>query len=272
MPSWAIIFAKKIFYYMKMVVDLLSICLPLLLIVFGILRVGADISSKRGSAKIKALNGLTMLIAVILLLVGVIRYLFPIGGGNSGHTSGETPKPIAVTKHTGVFNNSLARVLNAYYKMTEGFVNWDTASINQSASQLIMALDSVKTDELKKDTAKDADKIYLTAADFVSNSKNETNNILQQSSIDKKREILNELTDNLRNLLITVKYDKNKVYYQECPMAFNDEMPGYWLSATSSVRNPYLGNKHPKYQATMLTCGKPKDSINFVVPDSIQAN
>jgi hypothetical protein len=253
-----------------MIVDLLSIGLPLLLIVFGILRVGTDISSKRGSAKIKALNGLTMFVAVILLLVGVVRYLFPMGGSNSDHSSGEKPKPIAVTKHSDVFNNSLEGVLYAYYKMTEEFVNWDTAGINQSASKLVMALDSVKTDELKKDTAKDADKIYLTAADFVSNSKNETNTILQQSSIDKKREILNELTDNLRNLLITVKYDKNKVYYQECPMAFNDELPGYWLSSTSIVRNPYLGNKHPKYLATMLTCGKPKDSINFIMPDTTQ--
>src|SRR5262245_60643509 len=102
---------------MKMVVDILSIGLPFLLIVFGIMRVGVDKSSKSGSAKIKALNGFTMLIAVILLLVGVVRYLFPMGGGSSTHSSGEKSNPIAVSKHTDVFNNSLDNVLNAYYKM-----------------------------------------------------------------------------------------------------------------------------------------------------------
>lgn len=255
---------------MKMVVDILSIGLPLLLIVFGIMRVGVDKSSKSGAAKIKVLNGFTMLIAVILLLVGVVRYLFPMGNGGSGHTSGEKAQSILVGKHTDVFNASLAIVLNTYYKMTEGFVNWDTVVINQYSSQLVTALDSVKTDELKKDTAKDADKIYLTAADFVLNARNEASDILQQPSLDKKRELLNSLTDNLRNLLIVVKYDKNKVYYQECPMAFDDDIPGYWLSSTSIVRNPYLGNKHPKYLATMLQCGKPKDSINFVPPGTVQ--
>jgi hypothetical protein len=266
----AIIFAENIFYRMKTVIDILSIALPLLLIVFGFMRVGVNQSSKSGSAKIKALNSLTLLTAIILLLIGIVRYLFPMGSGGSNHSSGEKPKPIAVSEHTNVFNNSLDVALNAYYKMTEGFVNWDTMVIHQSASELITALDSVKTTELKKDTSKYADKIYLTAVDFIANAKNETVNILQQPSIDKKREMLNELTDNLRNLLITVKYDKNKIYYQECPMAFNDEIPGYWLSASSNVRNPYLGTKHPKYNATMLSCGKPRDSIDFSPADTVK--
>jgi hypothetical protein len=48
---------------------------------------------------------------------------------------------------------------------------------------------------------------------------------------------------------------------------------GFWvkisratgLAGYDSVRNPYLGTNHPQYKATMLNCGGPKDTINFMV-------
>jgi hypothetical protein len=52
-------------------------------------------------------------------------------------------------------------------------------------------------------------------------------------------------------------------------MAFDDNIPGYWLSPDQNVRNPYLGTLHPVHGSKMLHCGKPKDSIDFVVPDSL---
>ncbi|MBO9657999.1 MAG: DUF3347 domain-containing protein, partial [Chitinophagaceae bacterium] len=54
-----------------------------------------------------------------------------------------------------------------------------------------------------------------------------------------------------------------KIYWQECPMAFGEDQSGFWLSKTDSVRNPYLGTSHPKYKDGMLHCGAPKDTINF---------
>jgi hypothetical protein len=206
----------------------------------------------------------------VLIIVGILLVLF-IGyiwffyfRGNRPHDKGPKPPPIAVSKHSETFNASVDRVLASYYSMTEGFVNWDTAVINKNGVDLNNALDSLRMDEMKKDTAKDADVIYLTAVDFISNAKNETGNILQQSAIDKKREALKNLTDNLFTFLRTVRYDHRKIFYQECPMAFNDDIPGYWLSDTKDVRNPYLGTLHPKYKSSMLECGSPKDSINFV--------
>jgi hypothetical protein len=249
---------------MKTIVNALAIGLPVLLIVIGFLRP----ANGENPGRTKTLNGLTMFAAVVLLLVGVIRFLFPLGDGVARPADRDKPLPIAVSRHSDIFNNSLETALRAYYGMTEAFVNWDTPAINRTAASLETAIDSIQINELKKDTTRDADKIYLTAVDFISNAKNEVANLLQQPLIDKKRIALNELTDNLRNLLITVKYDKQKIFYQECPMAFDDDIPGYWLSTTSNVRNPYLGTKHPKYQATMLNCGKPKDSIDFVPPNT----
>jgi len=252
---------------MKKILDILAIILPLILIIFAVLR-GEGNGQKR-SGKIKTLNGLSLLIAVFLLLIGGVRYFFYPAAGSSGN-SGPKPVPITVSKHSDLFNNSISSVLNAYYNMTEGFVNWDTIIVNKSAAELVSALDDVQTEELKKDTTKDAETIYLTAVDIVANAKNDASAIVQQPTLDKKREALNGLAGNLRNLFITVRYDREKLYWQECPMAFGEDKPGNWLSRTIAVRNPYLGNKHPEYKDDMLACGGPKDTINFMPKETIK--
>lgn len=195
---------------------------------------------------------------LILLAAAYLVYMFKFKSGPK-RIKGPEPIPLAVSKHSSLFNNSINTVLTAYYGMTEGFVNWDTVAVTKYAGNLKASLDTLRIDELQKDTI-----IYQTSLDFLANAKSETNNILQQSTLDKKREALNNLSDNLRSLFITVKYDQGKIYWQECPMAFNEENSGFWLSQTDAVRNPYLGNKHPKYKAEMLECGGPKDTINFM--------
>jgi hypothetical protein len=212
-------------------------------------------------------KGLAILgIVVVLVLVGVWFFYFR---GKKAGTKGPKPAPLAVSKHSDAFNHNIDSVLTAYYAMIEGFVNWDTVRINKNGAELKIALDNFRIDELKKDTSEAGQLIHLTAQDLLSNVKNSVAAILQEPSIEKKREILNTMSrDDLRNLFVTVKYDRAKIYYQECPMAFNDEIPGYWLSRTDSVRNPYLGILHPKYKSSMLECGGPKDTINFIPADT----
>src|SRR5262245_13730362 len=242
---------------MKKYLDILSIALPVVLVLFAFFRV--DGKSENASPRIKILNGLTLLIAVALLLVGSVRYFFFPGGGGSNN-SGPKPLPMAVSKHSDKFNNGISSILNAYYGMTEGFVNWDTVAVAQHANELKASLDNLNLDELKVDTTG----IYESALDPLNNAKGEVTNILGNSGIDKKRSSLNSLSDDLRQLFIVVKYDREKLYWQECPMAFGEDKPGNWLSKTIDVRNPYLGNKHPEYNDKMLHCGEPKDTINFI--------
>lgn len=239
---------------MKKYIDILGIVLPAIIILLGIIRVFVK--------KTKGVNGLTMILAILLLLIGLARYFLFAGGGGSSH-SGIKPQPLAVSKHSEAFNNSVEAVLTSYYSMTEGFVNWDTTAINMAGYELRTALDSLRLNELQKDTI-----IYQTAIDPYNNTKIELASILADPSIDEKRGSLNILSDNLRNLLVIVKYDRAKVYWQECPMAFGEERPGNWLSKTNAVRNPYLGTKDPKHGDRMLECGGPKDTINFMVTDT----
>ncbi len=237
----------------KKIIDILGIVLPALIIILGITRIFVK--------NTKGVNGLTMLFAILLLLGGTIRILFyPTKGGSDN--SGPKPASLPVSKHSDAFNKSMGDILNAYYKMTEGFVGWDTAIINTSGNELRISLGSLDLDELKKDTTG----IYESALDPLANAKTEVASILADPSIAEKRGSLNILSDNLRTLLIAVKYDRAKAYWQECPMAFGEDRPGNWLSRTKDVRNPYLGSKDPQYGDKMLSCGGPKDTIKFDPP------
>lgn len=240
---------------MPKILNILSIVLPLLIIVLGLIRYYSD--GKRN------FGGIITFIALLLLLIGLFRYFFiGSGGGGSGSSdSGNKQSSISVSKHSEAFNKSMDLVLNAYYKMTEGFVNWDTAVINSTGNELKIALDSLKIDEVQKDSL-----IYLTVLDYYNNAKAEVASIIADPSIDEKRGSLNVLSDQLKTLWSTVKYDRQKAYWQECPMAFGDDKPGNWLSKSAEVRNPYLGTKHPEYGNGMLACGGPKDTIKFEPP------
>lgn len=175
------------------------------------------------------------------------------------------PVPIAVSKHSDVFNRSMGAVLTAYYGMTDGFVSWDSAAVGKGAQSLQTALTDFKVDELRKDSA-----IYQTAQYPLETAKTNVGIIAGSQDWTEKRHALNDLSDALRMLLLTVKYDQAPAYWQECPMAFGEGQPGNWLSGKNEVVNPYLGNKDPKYGNTMLNCGENKMIIDFTRPDSTQ--
>lgn len=196
---------------------------------------------------------------LLLLFVGYIWFFYFRGRKNID--KGPKPVPMAGSRHSEAFNQNIDSVLTAYYNMVEGFVTWNISEVNKNASELKIALDNFRLDELKNDTAKDDQALYATSLDFLANAKNETNNVFQNPSLDKKREALNSLTDNLRNLFLTVHYDKEKIYYQESPTAFNDESPGYWLSPKEDIRNPYFGTQHPIHKNKMVNSGNSKGVI-----------
>ena len=172
----------------------------------------------------------------------------------------ETPEqlPVAVSKYSPDFIRSVDNALEDYYILSESLVRWDSVHVNENASELKKSLKDVKFDELKKDTL-----IYQTAASFIQNFDTNLDAFVQKADIAEKRHLFNSLSQNLYDLLRTIRYDGGKVYLQECPMAFNDTEPGIWLSKTSPIRNPYLGLHHPKYKSGMLECGETKDSLTF---------
>ncbi len=199
------------------------------------------------------------LLVLILIAVGYLLWLFKFRSGSRG-PKGPEPVPLTVSKHSNAFNQSIQTMLTAYYSLAEGLVQWDTVSVSKYSQELKTALDSVKIEELRKDTTG----IYESALDPLGNARSEATNIIANPTLAAKRTAFNALSENLRLLFIISRYDREKIYWQECPMAFGEDQPGYWLSRNDSVRNPYLGTSHPQYKATMLNCGGPKDTINFM--------
>ena len=166
----------------------------------------------------------------------------------------ETASP---SKHSVEFNSSVDSLMNSYYQLTEAFVNWDSASTVALAQKVNERLDSLHLEELKNDSSSQS------ANTIIKESKADLDVISAAKDITTKRHALNALSDKLFLLLNTVRYDRKKLYLQECPMAFNDQDPGHWLSAVDSIRNPYLGLHHPRYKGGMVECGETKEIINF---------
>jgi hypothetical protein len=229
---------------MKKIIDILGILLPALILLLGLIRL---FTNKR-----KGHNALTMLFAVLLLLVGLIRFFIFPGSSRSGDND-PRQTPIPVSKHSAAFNQSLENVLNAYYKMTDGFASNDTTAINQSGTILKTAIDSFKVEELKKDSL-----IYATALQPLENIKSEIVSILADPEMEEKKGSLNIFSNELFNLVNTVHYDLAKLYWLECPSAFGEDRSGNWLSRDEKSANPY-GVKE---------CADIKTNINFVAVDT----
>jgi hypothetical protein len=229
---------------MKKVIDILGIVLPALIIILGIIRIFVQ--------KTRGVNGLIMFFAILLLIIGLLRFFVYPGGGGS-NSNGPKPVPLTVSKHSEAFNLSIENVLNAYYTMTDGFVKNDTAGINQSGNNLKNALDSFKVEDLKQDSL-----IYETALQPLQNIKSEIASIIADPSINEKKGSLNIFSNELFTLLSTVRYDLAKLYWQECATAFGEDKPGNWLSKTEQSANPY-GQKD---------CAEIKTNINFVPVDT----
>ena len=199
-----------------------------------------------------------VLIALIVIAFVAWRFVFKKKDTPDG------PKPVGLTvsEHTDSFNRSMMAAMNSYYALTEAFVNWDTVKINGSLAGLKTSVDSIRIQEMEKDTA-----IYPTVHSQWESIKAEIAGMQADTALYEKREDLNSLSQQMFDLLRIVKYDAAKVYYQECPMALNNyESSAFWLSTEGEPkkrRNPYLGLHDPKYGRSMLTCGSTRDSINF---------
>lgn len=197
-------------------------------------------------------------IVIILLLVVVAVVAWMILKKPAQKEEGPKQQALGLSKHSDKFNDSITTILDSYYALTDAFVNWDSTKVNTVAADLKSKMDTFQMAELK-----DSAVLYETAKSFLDNSKGDVTNIETAADITAKRRSLNSLTENLYNYLRVIRYDKGKLFLQECPMAFNDEEPGDWLSKTAEIRNPYLGLHHPRYGKGMIGCGETKDTLNF---------
>lgn len=176
--------------------------------------------------------------------------------------AGPQAKPLAVSQHSEGFNASVDSMLTQYYRVAEALVNWDSAGASLHAEKLHQVLQQVRLTELP-----DSNGLRLTARTFIDNATNDANRVAAAGNLEAQRRALAGLTENMYNFLRVVRYDREKTYLQECPMAFNDTEAAMWLSRLPDIRNPYLGNRHPRYGKAMLNCGEVKETLNYTGAD-----
>lgn len=196
-------------------------------------------------------------IVLVIILIAVDKMFF--SKKNSGDPA---PKQEALTisKNSGAFNESFEKLLNSYFSLKEAITAYDTTKANAVAKELVVFADSLKTNEIKGDST---GVLKQTAADFATTISGSAKGLIGETDLTKKKREFQLISEGLYNLIRTVKYDRQKLYHQHCPMAFNDEEEAWWISNSNKIVNPYLGTKHPKYKATMEGCGDITDSLDF---------
>ena len=198
-----------------------------------------------------------VLLGLLVLILGIAGYYWYMfskeGGGNS------SPKQEALTlkKHSDTFNLSVTAAMNAYFEMSAAFVEADTAKAKLAAGKFVQLLDTIPLEELKKDTAN----LYDVAVGTFDGIKSNAADILVQTNLVEMRKDFSMVSENLYPFFKIINYEGDKMYWQNCPMAFGDDKEANWVSKTTEVVNPYLGKNHPEFKATMLHCGIIKDTI-----------
>ena len=194
---------------------------------------------------------------IVILIAAISVYWFFI---RTKEQKPRAPKqaPVAVKKHSEPFNTSIDNLMNSYFLMKDAFVSADIANAKKHATTFMNLLESIPLDELKKDDTL----IVATAKANLEDIKTNVQALLAQTDITMMRQDFRTISDMLYpGFFMTINYEGPALYLQNCPMAFDGDKDANWISNSDKVINPYLGNNHPKYKATMLNCGEVKDSI-----------
>lgn len=167
------------------------------------------------------------------------------------------PVAITVKKHSEEFNKNVSNMMNAYFNMKDAFVEADTSAIKLQTGKFITSVDSMNLDDLKQGDSLSYISAQQNISDIIANAKP----ITEENDLTEMRHDFSMVSENLYPLLKTIGYEGNKIFWQNCPMAFGEDKPANWLSSTSEINNPYLGKKDPQYKSAMLHCGENMDSI-----------
>jgi hypothetical protein len=194
-----------------------------------------------------------LVLVVLFIAFGIYWFKFR----TTDAPEGPKAEPLRTTRHSDNFNSSLNTMLTAYFDLKAAFVEADTATAKAAAKKMLVLSDSLKLDELKKDTSGIAESAATQLNDIKANAES----LLKQTDITEMRQDFRMVGESIYPLLKTIHYEGKTLYWQNCPMAFGDDKEANWISNTEEVINPYLGKKHPEFKATMLHCGEVKDSI-----------
>lgn len=137
---------------------------------------------------------------------------------------------------------SLKPLLPDYLKVKDALVASDANAAAAASAQLNKDVTAINMKDIPM--AKMNDFMSLqTKLEF------DSRHISEVTNVEHQREHFASLSLEFYKLQKMVKLNTAPVYYDYCPMK-----KGYWLSADSTIKNPYYGNK-------MLGCGRISETI-----------
>ncbi len=123
--------------------------------------------------------------------------------------------------------------------MKNAFVDADTSEIKIKTAGFIASADSFILDELQE---KDSS-VFMAVQQNISDIKANAKPILEENDITEMRHDFSMVSENLYPFLKTVGYEGEKLYWQNCPMAFGEDKPANWLSTPQKSIIPILVKK-----------------------------
>jgi len=196
-------------------------------------------------------QSIDMYMKKILIAAGIV--MLAACGGKDKKEKVEEPKPeapLSKSKNSEAFNQSFSKLMDDYFHLKDNFITESDTLINTYAGKLAGDADSLQLGELKADST-----LISTAKAMAQGISADLKGLLGEKDIEAKRKSFQMISEQVYDLVRVVQYDREVVYHQHCPMAF-DNAGANWLSRSTDVRNPYLPKK-------MLTCGEVTDSLDF---------
>jgi len=194
---------------------------------------------------------------VVIVLVAVILIARPFFCNSkrddkpANGTADVKQQPIS-HDNSDAFNQSFTNLINAYIDLKDALVASDAAKATAAAQTLRTASDSLKVSEIKGDST---GLIKETALTYTSSISGSAQALVAEKDIEGKRKEFGNIADAMWTLTRTVRYVGKKLYWEYCPMAFNNQ-GAYWISYERDIKNPYFGSK-------MMTCGSVEDSLDY---------
>ncbi|MBO9201650.1 MULTISPECIES: DUF3347 domain-containing protein [Niastella] len=198
----------------------------------------------------------TLIVVIVLAIFVLIARPFFCNSKKNDKSAGETAEtkqqPVSISDNSDAFNQSYTQLLNAYNELKNALVASDAAKASAAAQQVRTTADSLKVNEIKGDST---GLIKETAQTYTSTITGSAQALIAEKDIEGKRKEFVNIADAIWSLTRTVRYNGKKLYWEYCPMAF-DNKGAYWISYERDIKNPYFGSK-------MLTCGSVEDSLDY---------
>ena len=128
-------------------------------------------------------------------------------------------------------------VLSHYFHVKHALTKDDAAEAKNGATMLLQVISQFDNSLLPA-----AQKPEYTK--YINAIKEHADAIVKSADVDAERMHFSELSNHMYELIKAFGAGK-KIYYDHCPMAFNNKGAN-WLNESAAIQNPYMGTKMPE--------------------------